>query len=173
MQKNGAFGPGCFSRKVSWQFLVGDHDQIKGALRCSNINGGDSGDRFAAVADPATGQGPFVHGDGQHAIGIAAIGLGHHGVDAGQGRCLGYIHGGDVGVGDRAAQDAAYQGFRRLEIRREHGLAGGLFWPVDQGLGDANGLYGADLVHDVSFPVASFADAISWAANCTASIIFT
>ena len=169
VELDGAFGARLLRGVVGGQFLVGELDGVDGALGGLGVDGGDRRQGLAPVAHPAPRHGVFVLGDGQDAVGLVAVVAGDDGDDAGKKPRRRGVEAGDLGVADRASEDAPDEGLEADQVGRVTGSAGDLVGAVDKRLGHADGAHGGgDAVHAVVSRWAS-----SRAAAWTASMIFT
>ena len=142
-------------------------DETERAFRSGVVNRGHRRDRLAAIAHLLPRQGVLAARDRQHAEGLVAIGAGDDGLDAGEPQGGGDIDFEDLGMGVRAAEDAARQQARREEIGRIFRPPRHLVRPIDHGHVGADRVRSGALAHGATPP------AWSSAAYFTASMILT
>lgn len=164
VQKHGVRRARRFGRIIGGQLLRLEFDQCESPLGRLLIDRGHRRHRLAAIAHAATGEGIFVHGDREYAVGVRAVVAGHNCDHAIQRPGLAYIEPDDVGMAERAAEDASNESVAVVKIRRIAGLAGHLFDAVNE--------RNARTFREVCL-IRSCRHDVNSAAACTNSMIFT
>ena len=88
VQKHGIRRARSIRRVIGGKFLQLQVDQANGPLGGLCVDRGHRRDRLAAIADAAARQRIFIHGDGEHAVGVRAIIAGNDRDDALECACL-------------------------------------------------------------------------------------
>ncbi len=139
-------------RVIGGQFADFQLDAPHRFARRGVIDGGDGGDRLAAIAHAVARQRMLAARDGQHAKRLVAIGAGDDRLDAGKLQRLGDIDFENVAVRIRTAINAAGKCARHDQIGRVFRAPGHFFRPVDHRHVAADGVRRHDLVHGAQRP---------------------
>jgi hypothetical protein len=152
---------------ISRQFAHLELNAAQGLARGGVVDGGDGRHRLAAIAHAVVRQRMLAACDRQHAESLVAVGAGDDSLHARKLERLGNIDFDDFAVRIGAAVDAPGQLAGLDDVGSVFGAAGDFFRPVDHRHIAADVVRRNDLVHGDT-PCA-----LSVAAYCTASMIFT
>ena len=121
----------CLRRVVCGQLAHLEPDQAKRPLRRGIVDGGDRGDRLAAIAHLVARQRVLAARNGKDAEGLVAIGAGDDRLHPRKPQGLRDVHFENLGVGVGAAVDAPCQHAGCDQIRSVFRSAANLFRPID------------------------------------------
>ncbi len=173
VQQGGAFGTRRRRVEVRGHRLQVEHDRRQRGLRGRRIVRGDGGDGLAPVAHAATRERKFVLRNGDHAVGLRAVGAGDDGAHTGQRQRPRHVDAAQDRVCDGTAQDGADQRPARREVGGVARGAGHLLDAVDQRLAHAHRPRAATRVRRSAAHRTSPVAGATPAAACTDSMILT